>query len=103
MPLGEARTEQFVEAFEVLGKRAPTVDRETMGSIMRALGQNPTNDEVKGLFEKVAAGASSISCEQLLIAAGEFEEQNLNTDPKVALREAFKVFDKDNTGSISSA
>ena len=51
MPLGEARTEQFVEAFEVLGKRAPTVDRETMGSIMRALGQNPTNDEVKGLFE----------------------------------------------------
>ena len=103
MPLGEARTEQFVEAFEVLGKRAPTVDRETMGSIMRALGQNPSNDEVKELFDKVAGGASTITCDSLLIAAGEFEEQSLRTDPKAALHEAFKVFDKDNTGSISAA
>jgi len=58
---------------------------------------------VKELFEKVAGGESSITCEKLLVAAGEFEERMKGQDLKAILKEAFAVFDKDKSGSISAA
>ena len=101
--LSDARKAQFEEAFEILGKKSAEIERSTMGDIMRSLGQNPTQDEVKEYFEKVAGGGSSITCEQLLVAAGEFEGKMKNQDLKAGLKEAFAVFDKDNTGSINAA
>ena len=103
MPLSAQRKAQFVECFEILGNKAAEVDRSTMGDIMRSLGQNPTQDEVKQLFEKVAGGESSVSCEKLLAAAGEFEDRMAKGDALADLKEAFAVFDKDKSGSISAA
>ena len=103
MPLSGARRAQFVEAFEILGKKAPEVDRATMGDIMRSLGQNPSTEELTQLFDKVAKGGASISCEALLAAADEFEGRMRSKDQEADVRKAFAVFDKDSTGSISAA
>ena len=103
MPLTAERKAQFEEAFEILGKKAAEVDRNTMGDIMRSLGQNPMDSEVKELFEKVAGGAQLVTCEKVLAAATEFEDRMGGTDQLAAIREAFAVFDKDKTGSISAA
>ena len=101
MPLSAERTQQFEEAFEIIGKRATEVERATLGDIMRSLGQNPTQDEVRELFDKVAKGESSIPCEKVLAAASEFEDRMQGSDQMAGLRQAFAVFDKDNSGSIS--
>lgn len=103
MALSDARKAAFEECFEILGKKADTVERSVMGDIMRSLGQNPTQDEVKELFDKVAGGAAAVTCEQFLKAAEEFEGRMKSTDMKTTLKEAFAVFDKDNSGSISAA
>merc|ERR1719440_221654 len=101
--LSDVRKQQFEEAFEILGKKAFEIDRPTMGTIMRSLGQNPTQDEVKELFDKVAGGESSITCDKLLVAVGEFDTRMKGSDMHGTLKEAFAVFDKDNSGSISAA
>ena len=103
MPLSAQRKAQFVECFEILGNKAAEVERSTVGDIMRSLGQNPTQDEVKQLFEKAAGGESSISCEKLLAIAGEFEDKMASSNALADLGEAFAVFDKDKSGSISAA
>ena len=103
MPLSADRKAQFEEAFEIIGKKATEIERMDVGIIMRSLGQNPTNDEVKELFEKVAGGESSIPLEKMLKVADEFETRMKASDQTTVLKEAFAVFDKDNSGSISAA
>ena len=103
MPLSDARKAQFQEAFEILGENKPEVDRAKMADIMRSLNQNPTDEEVKELFGKVAGGASTITCDKLIAAASEFQDKMSSIDQHASLKEAFAVFDKDNSGSISAA
>ena len=52
MPLSEERRADFVEAFDILGKKKAAVDKGLFGVILRSLGQNPTNDEINALFTK---------------------------------------------------
>lgn len=103
MPLSATRKLQFEEAFEIIGKKASEIDCNTMGDIMRSLGQNPTQDEVKALFQKVSGGGSMIPCERMLQACGDFEDSMNSIDQLASLKEAFMVFDKDKSGSISAA
>ena len=103
MSLSAERKEQFTEAFEMLGKKADAVDENTMGVIMRSLGQNPSSDEVSELFKKHSGGNKTVGVNAVLAAAGEFETAAAGKDLTAAMKEAFAVFDKDKTGQISTA
>ena len=101
MSLSAERKLDFEEAFEIIGKKASTINKDTMAVILRSLGLNPTNDEVTELFNKVSSGGV-VDVNGVLAAAGEFEATMINSS-QGELQQAFGVFDKDNTGKISSA
>ena len=101
MPLSEERRADFVEAFDILGKKKAAVDKGLFGVILRSLGQNPTNDEINALFTKHSNG-SEIDQDGTVAAAAEVEEQMAGT-PAADLKEAFAVFDKEKVGKISAA
>ena len=102
MPLSALRNDQFTEAFEIIGGKKAEISKEALADILRSLGQNPTNDEVTGLFNKHTNG-SGVTLEAVLAAADEFEQQMLSSDQNAVLKEAFAVFDKDKSGKISAA
>ena len=40
--MDDAKKAQYYEAFEILGKKAPTIDKDMMGTVMRSMGLNPS-------------------------------------------------------------
>ena len=101
MALSAERKLDFEEAFELIGKKAPTINKDTFAIVLRSLGLNPTNDEVTGLFDKLASGGA-MDLNGVLAAAAEFETTMKKTNT-AELEEAFSVFDKEKTGKISAA
>jgi Ca2+-binding EF-hand superfamily protein len=102
MGLSEERKAQFSEAFELLGSKKAEIPKDVLGQIMRSLGQNPTNDEVTAAFNKHSSGAG-LTLDSVLTICGEFEAGMASQDQKGILKEAFAVFDKDKSGTISAA
>jgi calmodulin len=102
MALSAERMEDFSECFAVVGKNEDGVDKETLGIIMRSMGQDPSNAEVDELFGKVSANGK-VNKDGVLKAAAEFESKKDRSAQLAQMKEAFAVFDKDNSGSISSA
>lgn len=103
MGLSAEKEELFREAFEILGKKQPTIDQYTVSVILRSLGQNPTTDEVKELYNKFSGGASTVDVDVVVKIAGAFETTMATKDQKTDLTQAFAVFDKDGSGKISAA
>ncbi|KAK4688392.1 calmodulin, partial [Tremellales sp. Uapishka_1] len=68
---------------------------------MRSLGQNPTQAELEDMINEVDAdGNNSIDfAEFMTLMARKMHD----TDSEEEIREAFKVFDKNNDGHISAA
>nr|XP_033810170.1 calmodulin-like isoform X2 [Geotrypetes seraphini] len=68
---------------------------------MRSLGQNPTEAEVQDLINLAQAEGKDTICfpEFLTLMASKMKD----TDSEQEIREAFRVFDKDNNGFISAA
>lgn len=71
-----------------------------LGTVMRNMGQNPTEDELQRMILEVDADGNG------LIDFAEFvtlmARKMNNTDKDAEIREAFNVFDKDGSGKISS-
>lgn len=76
------------------------VSRFQLGTVMRNMGQNPTDAEVQQMISEVDADGNG------LIDFAEFvtlmARKMNNTDKEAEIREAFNVFDKDGSGKISS-
>ena len=72
-----------------------------LGTMMRSLGQNPTEAELRDLINEVDAdGNGTIDFPEFLnLMARKMQD----TDSEEELKEAFKVFDKDGNGFISAA
>ena len=98
--LTEEQIAEFKEAFQIFDKNGDgSITTKELGTVMRSLGQNPSDDEIKGMIEKVDLDKSeTIDFKEFLgLMAAKMKEG----DPEDALIEAFRKFDRDGNGKIS--
>ena len=94
-------TTEFKEAFSLFDKDGDgTITTKELGTVMRSLGQNPTEAELQDMINKVDADCSgSIEFPEFLTMMSRKMKDN---DSEEETREAFRVFDKDGNGFISA-
>ncbi|KAI6038533.1 hypothetical protein EDC04DRAFT_2693882 [Pisolithus marmoratus] len=93
---------QFKEAFSLFDKDGDgTITTKELGTVMRSLGQNPTEAELQDMINEVDAdGNGTIDFPEFLTMMA---RKMRDTDSEEEIKEAFKVFDKDGNGYISAA
>merc|ERR1711915_1098708 len=94
------RNAEFKEAFDEFDTDGSgTISPEELLGVMRAMGQNPTEDELLNLVLEVDIDVNGT------IEFGEFlnmmKQKAGEVDEEADLREAFKIFDRDKDGYIS--
>ncbi|KAG6367610.1 hypothetical protein INS49_001803 [Diaporthe citri] len=113
--LSEEQIESFKEAFLVFVSTTPKstplaltakdkdgngeITKDELGTIMRSLGLNPTDGELQDMVDEVDVDKNGTIDFKEFLALMSHKVQDV--DPEQELREAFKVFDRDNTGTIS--
>merc|ERR1711861_102327 len=100
--LTEEQISEFKEAFALFDKDGDgTITTKELGTVMRSLGQNPTEAELQDMINEVDADASgTIDFPEFLNLMA---KKMKDTDTEEELIEAFKVFDRDGNGFISAA
>lgn len=77
-----------------------TITLVELKEVMKSLGQNPTEKELKQMIKSVDDnGDNEIDFEEFLILMS--SKKTTNDDPDKELKDAFAVFDADSSGSIS--
>lgn len=99
--LSEEKIAEFRAAFELFDKdRDGKITTKELGTVMRNLGQNPTDSELQEMINEVDLdGNGNIDFKEFL---GLMVRKMKDTDTEEELLEAFKVFDRDGNGLISS-
>jgi calmodulin len=99
--LTEEQIAEFKEAFQIFDKDGDgMITTKELGTVMRSLGQNPSEEELKVMIEEVDAdGSGTIDFKEFL---GLMARKMKETDTEEELIEAFKVFDRDGNGVISA-
>ncbi|MBA0784281.1 hypothetical protein Gotri_001869, partial [Gossypium trilobum] len=97
---GDAISQYLFVAF-ILILAAGCITTKELGTVMRSLGQNPTEAELQDMINEVDAdGNGTIDFPEFLnLMARKMKD----TDSEEELKEAFRVFDKDQNGFISAA
>eukprot|EP00249_Psilotum_nudum_P027127 c34457_g1_i1 orf=65-628(+) len=99
--LTEDQIAEFKEAFSLFDKDGDgCITTKELGTVMRSLGQNPTEAELQDMINEVDAdGNGTIDFPEFLnLMARKMKD----TDSEEELKEAFRVFDKDQNGFISA-
>lgn len=98
----EEQIAEFKEAFSLFDKDGDgTITTKELGTVMRSLGQNPTEAELQDMINEVDAdGNGTIDFPEFLTMMA---RKMKDTDSEEEIKEAFKVFDKDGNGFISAA
>ncbi|XP_064623006.1 calmodulin-like [Lineus longissimus] len=98
---GLVNYEELKNAFDYFDMdKDGSITCEELGTVMRRLGQNPTNDELKDMIHEVDEdGNGKIDFEEFLQMM--LKRSVSLADQDEELREAFRVFDKDGDGYIS--
>mmetsp|Transcript_86472 Transcript_86472/g.201200 ORF Transcript_86472/g.201200 Transcript_86472/m.201200 type:complete len:154 (+) Transcript_86472:56-517(+) len=101
MSLTEDLVEEFREAFELFDKDGlGSISVEDVGVFMKALGRRLSSDELKAMTEGEVDSVGRIQFPQFIkLVAAKLQE----TDSIEDMREAFLVFDRDKSGSISGS
>jgi calmodulin len=101
-PFAEEQIAEFKEAFSLFDKDGDgTITTKELGTVMRSLGQNPTEAELQDMINEVDAdGNGTIDFPEFLTLMA---RKMKDTDSEEEILEAFKVFDKDGNGFISAA
>ncbi|GAB2275037.1 Calnexin-like [Dionaea muscipula] len=100
--LTDEQISEFKEAFSLFDKDGDgCITTKELGTVMRSLGQNPTEAELQDMINEVDAdGNGTIDFPEFLnLMARKMKD----TDSEEELKEAFRVFDKDQNGFISAA
>ncbi|XP_044477063.1 calmodulin-like [Mangifera indica] len=100
--LTEEQIAEFKEAFSLFDRDGDgCITTKELGTVMRSLGQNPTEAELLDMISEVDADQNgTIDFPEFLnLMARKLKD----TDSEEELKEAFKVFDKDQNGFISAA
>ncbi|CAG5114710.1 unnamed protein product, partial [Candidula unifasciata] len=98
--LSSAQILELKEAFSLFDKDGDgTITTVELGSVMRSMGQNPTETELQDMINEVDAdGSGAIDFPEFLTMMS----RKLNAlDQEQEIRQAFEVFDKDKNGFIS--
>merc|ERR1711929_1039 len=100
--LTEEQIAEFKEAFSLFDKDGDgTITTKELGTVMRSLGQNPTEAELQDMINEVDAdGNGTLDFPEFLSLMA---RKMKDTDTEEELIEAFKVFDRDGNGFISAA
>ena len=99
--LTEEQLCEFKEAFSLFDKDGDgTITTKELGTVMRSLGQSPTDEELKDMLNEVDIDGNGIIdfSEFITMMAKKLQD----TDSEEELKEAFRVFDKDGNGFISA-
>lgn len=93
---------ELKEAFSLFDEGGGgTITTKELGTVMRSLGQNPTEAELQDMINEVDAdGNGTIDFPEFLTMMA---RKMKDTDSEEEIREAFRVFDKDGNGYISAA
>ena len=97
--LSEEQIDEFKEAFILLDKDGDgTINTKELGTCMRSLGKNPTEEELQDMINEVDVdGNGSLDFFEFLMLMTKY----LSTAEE-EIKEAFRVFDKDGNGYISA-
>ncbi|KAK3578515.1 hypothetical protein CHS0354_007769 [Potamilus streckersoni] len=100
--LSQDQIAEFEEAFSLFDKDGDgTITTKELGSVMRSLGNNPTEAELQSMINEVDAdGSGCIDFPEFLIL---MQKKVAQSEGDGEIREAFRVFDKDGNGFISAA
>lgn len=99
--LTEEKIHEFKEAFEIFDKdKDGYITIKELSEIMRSLGQLPSETELQDMINEVDVdGNGNIDFKEFL---GLMARKMRDTDTEEELIEAFKVFDRDGNGLVSS-
>ncbi|KAJ3006795.1 UNVERIFIED_CONTAM: hypothetical protein HDU68_003885, partial [Siphonaria sp. JEL0065] len=91
---------EFREAFSLFDKDGDgTITTKELGTVMRSLGQNPTDGELQDMINEVDGdGNGNIDFEEFITMMA---RKLKDSDAEAEIREAFRVFDKDGVGFIT--
>eukprot|EP00092_Neocalanus_flemingeri_P031331 GFUD01034027.1.p1 GENE.GFUD01034027.1~~GFUD01034027.1.p1 ORF type:complete len:149 (+),score=63.81 GFUD01034027.1:209-655(+) len=97
--LASLENAEFKEAFDTFDKDGSgTISSEELLGVMRAMGQNPTEDELLNLVLEVDVdGNGTIDFPEFLDM---MKKKAGEVDEGAELREAFKIFDRNRDGYI---
>jgi calmodulin len=100
--LSNEQIAEFKEAFSLFDKDGDgSITTKELGTVMRSLGQNPTEAELQDMINEVDQdGSSTIDFPEFLTL---MSRKMHDTDTEEEVKEAFRVFDKDGNGFISAA
>ncbi|XP_053112231.1 calmodulin-like protein 3 [Hemicordylus capensis] len=100
--LSEEQIAEFKEAFLLFDKDGDgAITTKELGTVMRSLGQNPTEAELREMISELDAdGSGTVDFPEFLTLMA---RKIKNSDGEEEIREAFRVFDKDGNGYVSAA
>lgn len=100
--LTEEQIAEFREAFSLFDRDGDgSITTKELATVIRSLGQNPTEAEIQDMINEVDTdGNGTIDFREFLDLMAH-KMKDFDSDEE--LREAFKVFDKDQNGYISAA
>lgn len=102
LKLNEEQLDELKEAFAIYDlNNDGVISTRELGTVMRQLGQNPTEAEILEMIRQVDTNNSgNISFDEFAVLMSTKMEDNEENEENI--RDAFRVFDINNTGQISA-
>ncbi len=99
--ISDFKLKEYREAFENFDKdHNGTISFKELGSMMKSLGQNPTEQELREIISEVDLdGNGYIDFNEFVMI---MHKRSKESDPEEDVISAFRVFDKEGNGTIST-